>query len=79
MKIAKIDRPINGPVVWHGQELVSSYADEPGPGRDQLLLRLWLAPPNSRPLPEGFEVLWGSIKRGAVRGGIAQPPASVRS
>ena len=33
----------------------------------------------SRPLPKGFEVLWGSIKGGAVRGGIAQPPASVRS
>ena len=35
-------------------------------------MRLWLAPPNSRPLPEGFEMLWGSVKGGAVRGGIAQ-------
>lgn len=29
--------------------------------------------PNSRPLPPGFEVLWGSIEPGALRGGIAQP------
>jgi hypothetical protein len=35
-------------------------------------MRLWLAPPDSRALPEGFEVLWGSIQGGAVRGGIAQ-------
>jgi hypothetical protein len=41
-------------------------------------MRLWLAPPNSRPLPQGFETLWGSIKGGAVRGGIAQPTAAAR-
>jgi hypothetical protein len=35
-------------------------------------MRLWLSMPNSRALPEGFEVLWGSIASGALRGGIAQ-------
>jgi hypothetical protein len=40
-----------------------------------LLLRLWIAPPNSRPLPDGFEALWGTTAGGAPRGGIAQPSA----
>ena len=43
------------------------------PDRDRLLLRLWLAPPNSRALPPGFEVLWGTTAPGVPRGGIAQP------
>jgi hypothetical protein len=60
---------LNNHVIYHGR---TAYQDAPEPDRDRLLLRLWLAPPNSRALPEGFEVLWGSIKGGAVRGGIAQ-------
>ena len=60
---------LNNHVIYHGR---TAYEDAPEPDRDRLLLRLWLAPPNSRPLPEGFEALWGSIKAGAVRGGIAQ-------
>jgi hypothetical protein len=60
---------LNNHVVYHGR---TAYQDDPGPGQDRLLLRLWLAPPNSRPLPEGFEVLWGSIRSGVPRGGIAQ-------
>jgi Taurine catabolism dioxygenase TauD, TfdA family len=63
---------LNNHVIYHGR---TAYEDPPDAGRDRLLLRLWLAPPNSRPLPEGFEVLWGRIKGGAVRGGIAQPAA----
>ena len=66
---------LNNHVIYHGR---TAYEDAPEPGRDRLLMRLWLAPPNSRPLPEGFETLWGSIKGGAVRGGIAQPGASAR-
>jgi hypothetical protein len=60
---------LNNHVVYHGR---TAYEDAPGPGQDRLLMRLWLAPPDSRALPEGFEVLWGSIQGGAVRGGIAQ-------
>ena len=66
---------LNNHVVYHGR---TAYEDAEGPGRDRLLLRLWLAPPNSRPLPDGFETLWGSIRGGAVRGGIAQS-ATVRA
>jgi TfdA family taurine catabolism dioxygenase TauD len=60
---------LNNHVVYHGR---TAYEDAPEAGRDRLLMRLWLAPPNSRPLPEGFEVLWGTTRGGAVRGGIAQ-------
>jgi hypothetical protein len=38
-----------------------------------MMLRLWIAPPNSRALPLGFEVFWGTTAPGAPRGGIARP------
>jgi len=61
---------LNNHVVYHGR---TAYEDADGPDRDRLLLRLWIAPPNSRPLPPGFEALWGTTAPGAPRGGIAQP------
>lgn len=60
---------LNNHVVYHAR---STYEDDPAPGRDRFLMRLWLSMPNSRPLPAGFEVLWGSTQSGALRGGIAQ-------
>jgi hypothetical protein len=60
---------LNNHVIYHGR---TAYEDAPEAGHDRLLMRLWLAPPDSRPLPEGFEVLWGTTRGGAVRGGIAQ-------
>ena len=57
-------------VIYHGR---TAYEDADGPDRDRLLLRLWLAPPNSRALPPGFEALWGTTAPGAPRGGIARP------
>ena len=60
---------LNNHVVYHAR---TAYEDAPGPGHDRLLLRLWLAPRNSRALPAGFEVLWGTTASGAPRGGIAQ-------
>jgi hypothetical protein len=63
---------LNNHVVYHAR---STYEDDPGPGRDRFLMRLWLSMPNSRALPEGFEALWGSIEPGALRGGIAQAAA----
>lgn len=33
------------------------------------LMRLWVAPPNERPLPEQYTELWGSVEPGR-RGGI---------
>jgi hypothetical protein len=61
---------LNNHVIYHGR---TAYEDEAGADRDRLLLRLWLAPPNSRTLPPGFDVLWGTTAPGAPRGGIARP------
>jgi Taurine catabolism dioxygenase TauD, TfdA family len=60
---------LNNHVVYHAR---TTYEDDPTPGRDRFLMRLWLSMPNSRALPEGYETLWGSIEAGALRGGIAQ-------
>ena len=60
---------LNNHVTYHAR---TAYEDDASSGHDRLLLRLWLSMPNSRALPPGFEVLWGSIEPGALRGGIAQ-------
>ena len=60
---------VNNHVIYHAR---SAFEDDAGAGRDRLLLRLWLAMPNSRALPAGHEVLWGSVAAGALRGGIGQ-------
>jgi hypothetical protein len=60
---------LNNHVVYHAR---TTYEDDPAPGRDRLLMRLWLSMPNSRALPPGFEPLWGAIEPGALRGGIAR-------
>ncbi len=64
---------LNNHVIYHAR---TAYEDDEAADSDRLLLRLWLSVPNSRPLPHGFEVLWGSIQPGALRGGIAQAPTS---
>jgi hypothetical protein len=61
---------LNNHVVYHAR---STYEDDPAPGRDRFLMRLWLSMPNSRALPAGYEALWGRTEAGALRGGIAQP------
>jgi hypothetical protein len=66
---------LNNHVIYHGR---TAYADDAPSGRDRLLLRLWLAMPNSRRLPDGFENLWGSTAPGAVRGGVIQPATGTR-
>lgn len=60
---------LNNHVVYHGR---TPFEDDAASGQDRLLLRLWLSVPNSRALPEGHEVLWGSVAAGALRGGIGQ-------
>jgi Taurine catabolism dioxygenase TauD, TfdA family len=64
---------VNNHVIYHAR---TAFEDDAGAGRDRLLLRLWLAMPNSRALPAGHEVLWGSVDAGVRRGGIGQTAAA---
>jgi len=64
---------LNSHVTYHGR---TPFEDDASSGQDRLLMRLWLAMPNSRALPEGQEVLWRSIEAGTLRGGIAQTTAT---
>ena len=58
---------LNNHLIYHAR---TDYEDYPEPGRKRLLLRLWLAVPGSRPLPAGYELLFGNIEAGALRGGV---------
>ena len=60
---------VNNHVIYHAR---TAFEDDATAGADRLLLRLWLAVPNSRPLPQGHEILWRSIEGGTLRGGIGQ-------
>jgi hypothetical protein len=60
---------VNNHVIYHAR---TAFEDDAANGHDRLLLRLWMAMPNSRALPVGHEVLWGDIAGGARRGGIGQ-------
>jgi hypothetical protein len=61
---------LNNHVVYHAR---GEFRDDPATGRIRRLYRLWLSMPNSRNLPESFEVLFGPTEGGVVRGGILQP------
>ena len=58
---------LNNHLMYHGR---TQYEDYPEEERKRLLLRLWLSVPTSRPLPKGYEVVFGDIEAGAVRGGV---------
>ena len=47
----------------------TAFVDWPEPERKRHLLRLWLASPGARPLPQGYAERWGSVMIGD-RGGI---------
>ena len=47
----------------------TAFEDWPEPSRKRHLLRLWLAPPNARPLPQVFAERYGSVTQGE-RGGV---------
>jgi hypothetical protein len=64
---------VNNHVIYHARR---AFEDDPAEG-GRLLLRLWMAVPNSRALPEGHEVLWRNIAAGVPRGGIGQTLAPV--
>src|SRR5690349_12804803 len=52
----------------------TAFEDFPEPERKRHLLRLWLAPPSARPLPEVFAERFGSVTPGD-RGGVNVPGA----
>lgn len=49
--------------------LRTAFVDWPEPTRRRHLLRIWLALPNSRPLPASFAPFFGDTAAGAIRGG----------
>jgi hypothetical protein len=59
---------LNNHVIYHAR---TAFENDPATGRVRSMLRLWLAMPNSRALPEDHAVLWGRVEAGALRGGIA--------
>jgi hypothetical protein len=59
---------LNNHLMYHAR---TEFVDYPEPERKRLLLRLWLAVPGSRPLPDGYELVFGTTEAGAVRGGVA--------
>jgi hypothetical protein len=63
---------LNNNAVYHGR---TAFQDDVSQGADRMLMRLWLAMPNSRALPEDHAVLWRNVAAGALRGGIAQEAA----
>jgi len=58
---------MNNHVALHSR---TAFEDFEEPGRRRLLHRLWLAPPDSVPLPETWRVYFRSIEPGTVRGGF---------
>ena len=56
----------------------TAFEDFPEPERKRHLLRLWLAPPNARPLPEVFAERYGSITPGE-RGGVGDGFGRIRN
>lgn len=64
---------LNSHVTYHARD---TFEDAPEDGQVRRLLRVWLAMPNSRALPEDHKVLWGETAAGALRGGIGQQPVA---
>jgi Taurine catabolism dioxygenase TauD, TfdA family len=64
----------------HNHQVLHSrndFENWPEPERHRHLLRLWLAPPHGRPLPEIFAPRYGSVKPGE-RGGIVVPGTTLK-
>lgn len=56
----------NNHACYHGR---APFQDNAANDQDRLLLRIWFAPENSRPLPECYRELWGTVEPGKLRGG----------
>lgn len=57
---------LNQHITYHGR---TAYTDGAAAGAHRVLLRIWLAVPFSRALPDGHRVQWGATEAGALRGG----------
>ncbi|MFV1999744.1 MAG: TauD/TfdA family dioxygenase [Acidimicrobiia bacterium] len=55
------------------------YEDYPEPDRKRHLLRVWLAPPNARPLAPVIAERFGNIEPGTARGGIRVPGQTLKA
>jgi hypothetical protein len=58
---------LNNHLIYHAR---TRYEDHAEAAKKRLLLRLWLSVPGSRPLPSGYELLFGRTEAGALRGGV---------
>ena len=54
-------------LIYHSRTDFEDYRE---PERKRLLLRLWLSVPNGRPLPDGWELVFGTKETGVIRGGV---------
>jgi hypothetical protein len=54
----------NNHITYHGRE---PFDDDVTTAQDRLLLRLWFAPENSRPLAAAYGKVWNSVEPGAYR------------
>ena len=64
---------LNNHLIYHAR---TRYDDYEEPERKRLLLRLWLAVPGSRPLPAGYELVFGGIEAGDDT--LRAPPGTPR-
>ena len=62
---------VNNFVNFHSR---TRFEDHEAPEKKRLLLRIWLATPNSRPLPSSFKGSFGKSEPGSIRGGIHKAP-----
>jgi hypothetical protein len=68
MQLAPGDMQIlNNHVTLHSRTEFEDYDD---PALKRTLFRLWLAPPDSRRLPESWRPAYRAVEAGTVRGGI---------
>ena len=58
---------LNNHIMYHARD---AFEDDLDCGKFRLLYRVWMSMSNSRALPHGYEVLFGAIAPGALRGGI---------
>jgi len=66
---------VNNHEIFHAR---GDYEDWPEEDRRRYLLRLWICPPNGRPLPESYAQRYGSVTPGD-RGGIVCPETEFKA